>query len=156
MILEKEKNRNGMAPSSTTLDDSLWPLVLIRFNGDPSPGHFAHYLARMSFYLQQQEHFICILDASQVRSATAEQRQLQAAWIREHEALLRQWMLGSAHVITSPVIRLVTSLILHLQPLPTPYIIVPRMSDAVAWVLLRLEEAALTQEAQRIQQHFGV
>jgi hypothetical protein len=145
-----------MSPSSITIDEALWPLVIIRFNGDPSPGQFADYLARMSFYLRQEEHSICILDASQVRSATAEQRHLQAAWIREHEVLLRQWMLGSAHVITSPVIRLVTSLILHLQPLPTPHIVVPDMRAAVAWVLVRLEDAALTEEAQRIRRHFGL
>jgi hypothetical protein len=144
-----------MASASITIDDSQWPLLLIRFNGDPSPGHFAHYLASMSFYLQREEHFVCILDASLVRSATSEQRQLQAAWIREHVVLLRQWMLGSAHVITSPVIRLVTSLILHLQPLPTPHIVVPRMSEAVTWALGRMEEAGLTQEAQRIRGAFS-
>jgi hypothetical protein len=47
----------------------------------------------------------------------------------------------------------VTSLILHLQPLPTPHIVVPRMSEAMAWVRVRLEEAGLTEEAMRIRRY---
>jgi hypothetical protein len=145
-----------MPPSSVIFDESLWPLLLIRFEREPSATEFAGYLARLSTYPRRQERYVCILDASRIRAGTIEQGQQQAAWVKEHAALLRQWQLGSAHVISSPAIRLVTSFILYLQPLPAPHIIVPHLSEAVEWALARLEEAGLTLEAERVRHHFGL
>jgi hypothetical protein len=145
-----------MSPSSITIDDSLWPLLIIRFEGEPSSPQFMEYLARVSDYLARPEQSVSILDASRVHTGTAEQRQLQVEWIRKNEALLRQRLLGSAHVITSPFIRLVTSLILHLQPLPAPYFVASSMNEAVAWAVERLEGAGLLVAAQRVRNHFGL
>ena len=145
-----------MPPSSVIFDESLWPLLLTRFEREPSAPEFADYLARLSTYPRRQERYVCILDASRIRAGTIEQGQQQAAWVKEHAALLRQWQLGSAHVISSPAIRLVTSFILYIQPLPAPHIIVPHLSGAVEWALARLEEAGLTLEAERVRHHFGL
>ena len=146
----------GMPPSAVTFDESLWPLLVIRFEGELSSQDFNDYLARLSTYPRRQERYVCILDASRVRVGTREQGQRQAAWVKQHEALLRQWQLGSAHVISSPTIRLLTSLILYLQPLPSPHVIVARLGEAVAWAVGRLEEAGLTLGAQRVRHHFGL
>jgi hypothetical protein len=145
-----------MAPSPIIVDDSLWPLIIVRFERDPSAQEFAEYLARRSMYLERPEQTVSILDASRVRTGTAEQRQLQAEWIKRNAALLRQRSLGSAHIISSPVIRLVTSLILHVQPIPTPHIVVSGMNEAVAWALKRLEGAGDTLAAERVRHHFGL
>jgi hypothetical protein len=145
-----------MPPSPVTFDESLWPLLIIRFEGEFSSQEFTDYLARLSTYPSRGERYVSILDASRVRVGTREQGLRQAAWIKEHEAPLRQWQLGSAHVISSPAIRLVTSLILYLQPLPAPHIVVPRLSEAVAWALGRLEEGGLPLAAQRVRHHFGL
>jgi hypothetical protein len=93
---------------------------------------------------------------SRLATPTTEQRQRQAAWLQEHEALMRERLLGCALVITSPFIRLAVSVVLHLKPLPVPFVIVPDRVSGVRWVTGRLDEAGFHEQAERIRHHFGL
>ncbi len=139
-----------------TFDDSLWPLLTLRITGTMTDKQFEEYLVRSTYYVERGEKYVTISDMGQAGLPSAAQRHMQAEWIRQHEAALREWVLGSANLLTSAPIRLAVSLIFYLKPLPMPYAAVADMDSAVRFVTARLEEAGLGSEAERIRHHFGL
>jgi hypothetical protein len=143
------------ASSSITLDDSHWPLLVMTFVGEPSLHQQAEHLARLSTYLRRDEQFISILDTRQERMMTAEHRRRLAEFLREHDALLRTQVLGCASIITSPVMQLAASIVLHLKPLPFPYVATRSLSEAAMWAAVRLEGTGLLHLAERVRLHYS-
>ncbi len=47
---------------SITFDDSLWPLLLSRFQGVVSDAQYEEYLSRGLAYLQRGELYVSVLD----------------------------------------------------------------------------------------------
>jgi hypothetical protein len=141
--------------ASITFDDSLWPLLLSRFQGTATDSQYEAYLARGTAYLQRGEPYVSIVDMGQLAMPTAAQRQRQAEWMKEHDALMRERFLGCALILTSPFMRLALSTVLHLRPMPTPYVVVPDMAAGLEWTLARLRDAGFSEAAGHIRQHFG-
>jgi hypothetical protein len=139
-----------------TFDDSLWPLLVLRVTGAMTDKQYEEFLARSSTYVERGEKYVSITDIGQVGIPSAAQRQMQAEWIRKHEAALREQVLGNANIINSAPIRLALSLIFHLKPLPMPYAAVGDMDSALRFVTTKLEEGGFSAEAERIRQHFGL
>ncbi|HYO65517.1 MAG TPA: hypothetical protein VEU33_05495 [Archangium sp.] len=131
-------------------DDSRWPLLLLRVTGAMSDKQFGAFLAQSDTYLARGEKYVSILDLGQVGLPSPAQRQMQAEWIRRHDAPLRELVLGNANIITSAPIRLALSLIFHLNPLPMPYAAVADMDSALRFVLGKLEEGGRRDDAERI------
>ncbi|WNG44910.1 hypothetical protein F0U60_13005 [Archangium minus] len=142
--------------ASFTFDDSLWPLLISRLTGVLADKQYSEYLARLTAYVERGERYVCISDLRRAGLFTAAQRQMQVAWIRQHEVSLRERVLGNATLITSAPIRLSLSLIYHLKPLPMPNVVVADMNAAVRYILGKLEEGGLVSEAERIRLHFGL
>lgn len=144
------------ALASITFDDSLWPLLVVKFVGAPTNQQQEAYLAQLRAYLQQGDRYVSILDTRLLRMMTSEQRVRQAEFIKENEGLLRRVTLGSASIVTSPLIRLAASVFLHLKPMPTPYYIAPTLPQAAGWAAERLELAGLSEASERVRHHFGL
>jgi hypothetical protein len=142
--------------SSIIVDDSQWPLLLVRFEGLPSRQQFEEYLARRTECVERQAPHVVLLDTLRAWPATAELRAREAEWLQEHEPLLRELLLGTAYFITSPPMRLSLSLLLHRKTLPSPYLVVSSLKEGVEWAAARCEEAGLVPEAWRIRHHFGL
>lgn len=138
-----------------SIDDSLWPLLVAKFVGQPSMQQQEEYFAQLLGYLRREERCVCILDTRQVRMMTSEQRQKLGGFMREHDALLRTKLLGSAAVITSPVMQLAASIVLHFVPPPTPYFITTSLPEAAKWTAKCLESAGQPLAAERIRYHYG-
>ncbi|QRN99608.1 hypothetical protein JRI60_11555 [Archangium violaceum] len=139
-----------------TFDDSLWPLLVIRLTGALTDAEFEAFLARSLSYAQRGERHVVVSDLCQVGLFTAHQRQRQAEWTRQHEALLREQVIGNATIVTSAPVRLVLSLIFHLKAMPMPHVVVSDMGSAVRFVTQKLEESGLGADAERIRHHFGL
>jgi hypothetical protein len=134
-----------MTPSpSITVDDSLWPLLRVTVVGAPTSQQQVVYLSRLSAFLHRWERYAGVLDTSQMRLVTSEQRERQARFMAEHAALFRAHCLGTAAVVSSPLVRLAGNLLIHLKPPPMRYVIVPKLPVALAWAVERLEEAGLS------------
>jgi hypothetical protein len=138
-----------------SLDDSLWPLLVATFVGQPSLQQQEEYFAQLLGYLRREEQCVSILDTRQVRMMTGEQRQKLAGFMREHDALFRTRMLGCAAVITSPVMQLAASIVLHFVTLPTPYFTTTSLPEAAKWTAKCLEGAGQPHAAERIRYHYA-
>jgi hypothetical protein len=147
----------GMEPASNiTFDDSLWPLLVLRFTGTPTNQQFEEYMARRGSYLARNQKHVLIYDTVRFSVLTNEQRQRQVDWLKERKELLQKYSLGSALIITSPVARLLLSGVLHFSQANTPYHAARSLPDAANWCAGRLASAGLLVEAQRVRTHFGL
>ena len=139
-----------------TVDDSLWPMLLSRFSGAVSDEQFDEYLRRGTANLQRGELYVTVLEMGSMHLPTTAQRQRQTVWMKIHGRALREQLLGTAFVITSPIIRLGLSTLFHIVPQPVPYIVVPDLDTGVRWALRRLEAGGRTEEARHIRERLGV
>jgi hypothetical protein len=133
-----------------TFDDSLWPLVILRAQGAPTDQEMKEYQARSLSYLARGEKYVTIADLSQLSMLSATQRRMQAEYLQENAAALRERLLGNATIINSAPLRLALSIIMPFKPTPMPFTIVGDMDSAVRYALRRLEESGLGDAAARI------
>ncbi|MFY0524193.1 hypothetical protein ACN28I_13805 [Archangium gephyra] len=138
-----------------SLDDSLWPLLVARFVGLPTLQDQEEYFAQFLVHLRREEKCVLILDTRQVRMMTGEHRQKLVEFAREHHALIRTQILGCAAVITSPVMQLAASLVLHFSPPPMPYFITRSLPEAAKWAAKCLDGAGQPHAAERIRHHYA-
>lgn len=134
----------------SNFDESLWPVLIQRVQGVVSDLQFEADLAWGKAYLQRGEKYVCIADMGRRSVPTVGQRQRQADWLKENEALMAERLLGCAVIITSPFLRMAMSTVLYLRPMPSPYVVVSNMAEALKWAADRLEDAGLLEAARRI------
>lgn len=144
------------APDSISFDDSLWPLLVVTFPRVLDAHHQERYLARVKTYLARGERYVSVLDTRPLKTMTAEHRQRQADFIKEHEALFRRYSLGAVGIVTSPLVALGARVLIHLKPMPTPYYVASSFPAAVAWAAERLDSAALHGAAHQVRLHHGL
>ncbi len=139
-----------------SFDDSLWPLVLVKFEGESSDQEFEAHLKKMSEYLQRQEKYLCIYDSTLMKNSPMSHRQMQVEWLQTNDAMLRQWMIGTGFVITSPLARLAMTVISTLNKPPCPLNNFSTLEPALAWAADRFRDEGLTLPSVRIRTHFGL
>jgi hypothetical protein len=123
------------------VDVSRAPIVVVRFERSWTEGEFDAYLEAMeTAVLSRREPTVTILDARDAMATPATQRRKQAAWLQKNEAVLRRYSLGTAFVITSPVVRGILTAILWIQPMPAPHVVVATPPEAERWATARLDE----------------
>jgi hypothetical protein len=145
------------ASRSIDIDESLWPVVIIRYKGTTTAWQFAEMLAARSRYLDRHERHVILQDLSQSSSmSSGELRRMQVEWLKKEEARLSQWVVGAAYVTDSAPLRLLLSIIQHLRPLPMPHVIVPRMSEAIAWITTRMRQSGLETRTHPLLERFGL
>jgi hypothetical protein len=136
-----------------TFDDSLWPLLIVRFSGASSDMEYEEFLQRLSGFLHRREPYFSIIDTSRVGLPNSAQRQRQVEWGRDHDELERTWGCGTAFIVTSPFVRVAMSLYFHVRPLAAPHVIVPDMGSALAWIAALMESTGFVAEAERVRHH---
>ncbi|PTL84581.1 hypothetical protein [Vitiosangium sp. GDMCC 1.1324] len=146
-----------MEPTShITFDDSLWPLLVVRFSGTPTNQQFEEYLSKRGAYLERKQKHTLIYDTVSFRVLTNEQRQRQINWLKERAGPMKEFSLGSALIITSPVVRLTLSIVLQFSQAHMPYHAARSLPEAASWCAERLASAGFALDAQRVRTHFGL
>ena len=133
-----------------TLDESQWPLPVVRFEHCCYNAELEQYLTARTAWLRRGELHIPLLDTRNGRLPPPHQRQRYIDWLAHHRPLLVERSLGTAYLITSPAMRMVTSLMRHLSSLTTAYITAATPEEALGWAASRFQEAGLASLAQRV------
>jgi hypothetical protein len=139
-----------------TLDESQWPLPVVRFEHACSNAELEQYLTARSAWLRRGELHIPLLDTRISQLPPPHQRQRYIDWIQRHRPLLVERSLGTAYLITSPAIRCLTSLVRHLGSLTTAYIAAATPEEGLDWAASRFQEAGLATLAQRVRRMKGL
>lgn len=137
-------------------EDTLWPLLHLKFVGEHTPEQYEHYLARLETCVRRPEPCVALIDAHAAQSVPLAHCRRQAEWCREHEALLREKVLGVAFVVSSTLARLSLNLVVQLSPMPMPYTFVSHVRAAGEWAAERFSDSGLLLPSVRIRQHFGL
>ena len=137
-------------------DDSHWPLLINRLVGEASNQEFDAYLAQSTRFMARGQPHVFVVDMSGVGSMPPEQRQRLAEWSRQHDALMQRTVLGAAYIVSSSVVRLALSVVLHLRRPSYPYVIVSREDQALEWAVKRLEDVGMHAPAGRIRHELGL
>ncbi len=140
-----------------SVDDSLWPLVIVRFVGNPPLSAFEAYLEKSSEILQRGQPHVLLVDVDRSRedgTPPSEHRQLLVSWLARNEQRIRQTVLGVAYATDSALVRLTLSLIFHFKAPAAPYVIAPDLERGAEWAACRMDEVGLHADAERIRGHF--
>jgi hypothetical protein len=137
------------------VDETLWPLLLMRYAAPLSLEDFEEVNRKMTAMLERQEPYVAIVDGRKGQGMTPEQRQLQADWLKRNDPALRKYCLGTAFIITSAIGRLTLNVMIILKPPPIPYTVVPTLEAAAVWAADRLAAAGLSLHAQRVRGAYG-
>lgn len=122
-----------------SFDDSLWPLLVVKFIGTTSDLEFEAYLEKMSGYLKRETRYVCIIDSTDMKDSPMVHRQRQVEWLQANDALLRRWTVGTGFVITSPVSRLAMNVITQLSKPASPQTAVATLQLAMEWAAERFK-----------------
>lgn len=158
---------NGTAPSLGTpageespplaqVDESQWPLLLVRFTGPATEREFERYLALRTTYLERKEPHVVVLDTRGIDMVSPRLRQRYSEWVRDNGPALHRWVLGTAYVIVSPVVVMMMSVIRHCAGLTTPFVVTATLPPAAEWAAGLLQEAGMTQAATRLRAHYAL
>lgn len=134
--------------NNLTIEFGRKPLVIAIWTGPPTDEEFMAYLRILSENLhaviKARTKTALVIDSSrQSQPSSARQRQMQAAWLKEHSAALRAGCVGMAFVIQSPLIRGAMTAVLWLQGLPYPHTVLGSRTAAEQWCTERLLEAGV-------------
>ncbi|QRN94867.1 hypothetical protein JRI60_38045 [Archangium violaceum] len=141
--------------SSVFFDESLWPLLVVRFSGEVSQAQTDEFLRGSELSLRRGERHVCILDARLARGQSLPNRRKQhIGWLEAYESPLRALTMGCAFIFPSPFFLLSMRAFLHVKPLPVPYFVAPGLHEAVGWAAGRLEAEGLSLHARRVRAHF--
>jgi hypothetical protein len=143
------------APRSVEFDVSLSPLLIVRYEGFSTPEETREVLAQRSRWLHTRQRHVILHDLTRTQAlGNTDQRRVQLDFVKAHLDLMREYTLGVAYIIDSAALRLVLSLVHHLQPLPMPQVYVRSMAEALPWSLDRLRQGGLEADAERLRLHF--
>ncbi len=124
-----------MKSAFARIDDRDFPCVVVTFTGEPAqPDTFEHYLAELSALYERKEKFSLIFDARQAKFLPWRYQRRQANWTRDHQALISQYLYGTAYVVPSWLLRLVLVSIFSLQRTDTPNEVTRTMEKARRWI----------------------
>jgi hypothetical protein len=138
-------SRDKPPPDSTLFDDSRWPLLVLRLPGILTASAQQACLDTLGAYLGRGERFVMLVDLARVDMVPLDQRWRQVEWLEEHERSLVKCVQGASVIVTSPLMRLSLSAILHFKRVDLPLAIFPDLRGAEIWAAQRLHEAGLTQ-----------
>lgn len=140
---------------SIEVDESAWPLLIIRYKGLSPLQDYADMLAERSRQLGRQERHMVLHDMREASSmATRGHRHIQLEWMRKEEGRIRQWLVGTASLTDSVALRLLMSAVQHLRPLPVPHATFSRLPAALLWIEAQMRQSGLEAGAHVVRSRF--
>lgn len=123
-----------------TLDRGV---IVVRYDGRPGDDVFEAYLRRYESLAGRGEPYATVYaTASGARIPQPHHARLQAAWMKQHQPMLRDWCRGLGFSLSTPLMRGVLRAVLKMQPLAAEHAVFSTEDEAIAWARARLDLAA--------------
>lgn len=120
------------------LDESAWPIVVVRWPRELSLADIDAHFADIRDLGARGERMALILDMSESGVLSHMQRRHAAAHLAGLYQSIGEQIAGVAHVITSPVVRGMLASVYWLAPPPFETRVVGTVAEAVAWARVRI------------------
>lgn len=117
-----------------TFDFEHYPVVVVAFTGHKATDeNFRKYLAGLHQAYEREQPFAYLFDAENAAMPGLRYQKMQAAWLKDNEALMKQYCQGTAYHIPNAFIRTALKGIFALQQQPVPYKVVGTLNLAMQW-----------------------
>ena len=127
---------------SVVVDDSEWPIVVVRYTGSASADDIASYCARMDGLLARcLAHAVLVVADRSALASVARRRELTDYVIRRSDEI-RRFQVAIAYVIPTPIVRGILFSLFAVVAQPTPYVVVATEEEARAWLQGRLHSSS--------------
>lgn len=123
------------------IDTSQLPLVVVRWEGRCTDDEVSAYLDEMTALLLRPDRRAVIIDARDAVLPSANQRSMQAAWLRQHQLRIQERTVGTAFVIASALVRGGLTAVFWIQGLGGDQLVCATLGEAIAWAEERLTRA---------------
>lgn len=130
-----------------TLDESLWPLVIVQRSDTTTDAEMESILRTLSKLIKRREPYVLVIDFSRSRPLTHSQRMLLADHQAETADLAREFCKGFFVVINSTTARLARAVTSFVQPSADQHEEVASLAEALERAAVRFEEAGVTRGA---------
>jgi hypothetical protein len=110
------------------------PLLRLRYVGDFSDAELSGFFHELEAILALPTRKVCLFDLRAATPGSAEQRQLQGAWIKRHQQALAKGFAAAAIVTDSALIRGAITAVFWISPLPFPSHVAPSLRAAEEWL----------------------
>jgi len=124
------------------VDESRWPIAVCTLEGDLDETQLDAYVTEGTRLLERGEPYVVIIDVSRLGQASAYARARHKEWSDTNREKLRTRCLGSAFIMTSPLLRFITMTAMLVSPSPMPYAVCESVDEALEWAKGRLAAAA--------------
>ncbi len=115
------------------VDTGRWPIAVFWVGEGATEADVDAFILAADEVLARGEPYVAILDASELQRASPYARQRAVEWQKAHRAELAAHCLGTAFVLSSPLMRFITMTVLLLTDLPTPWRVCANVDAAIAW-----------------------
>lgn len=116
-------------------DRSNHPLIKVTFTGEKASNEsFSDYLEGTSKNYERGDRIAVLFDASKAKFPALKHQKMQAKWLKENDALMRDNCAGIAYTIPNGVIRNALQLIFKIQKQPIPFKVFERNDEAISWL----------------------
>jgi hypothetical protein len=117
------------------IDESRWPRVYVKWPVGPlTDEEFKQAVTRLSDFTRRRQPYVTILDARNSTRPTPLQRRFAAERQRLDAEYSSRWLLGSAIVVSNPVLVGVITAINWVFPPPYPQKIFASLAAAEVWI----------------------
>jgi hypothetical protein len=118
------------------IDTAHFPVVTVTFTGEhANTENFQQYLDELEKAYTLGPRLGIVFEATHAVLPKLQFQNMQAQWLRNHSDMIRDKCVGTAYVITKPVLRTMLRLIFALQQQPSPYVVSPSIANAEKWVM---------------------
>jgi hypothetical protein len=131
---------------SVRIDTSQWPIVVCTNEGAMGPDETSIFLKGLTDVLERRERYATVFDSSKLATFKMGDRDKIVQWLKDNDARLKQYSIGSGVVLSSAALRFVISGVLLVYTPASPIKVFPTLAAAMAWA-----KAAVATDAMRAQ-----
>lgn len=114
-------------------------VIVVRYDGIPSDDMADAYLEQYTELVRRGVPYTSVFSSlPDARLPSAAQLRKQAAWVKEHRQITREYCRGLAFALRSPAMRGVLRALLTMQPFSAEHVVLRDEAEAIAWAKARL------------------
>ncbi|MCB0973488.1 MAG: hypothetical protein KDB86_02890 [Actinobacteria bacterium] len=122
------------------VDRSLWPVIVIRFEGDVTLGEHANLYDELDELIAMETPCGIVIDHEAQDGWTEHSSHLFRAWIERNAENVQRYCAGGAAKVSNPFTRKAAQPVLA-RMVPFPIKLVKSLDDGVIWVARQIEMA---------------
>lgn len=122
-----------MTTGSFHADTSTWPIVVYTSTGQMRSEHTVQLLTALDASMHRKQRHVAIFDSTKLTTFAMPDRDRIVKWMKDNDAALRAYSVGTGVVLSSAALRFVISTVLLVYAPPMPIKVYASVDEARAW-----------------------